>query len=117
MTAKPRRADVHYAIAEQLMDKNNRADPPPSGTDWMTMDHPAVKAMREINPGFMAAAMRLGTPAALEGLGNLLVMNLAVFYGEKVAMATLRDIAANAAPVAHMWGALAASEDHEPGHA
>jgi len=56
-------------------------------------------------------------PAALEGLGNLLIMNLATFYGEKVAMKTLRDIAANAAPVAHRWDALAASEDHEPGHA
>ena len=117
MTAKARRAKVHYAIVEELMDKNKRTDSPPSGTDWMTMDHPAVKAMREINPGFMSAAMRLGTPAALEGLGNLLVMNLAVFYGENVAMATLSDIAANAAPVAHMWGALAAAEDHEPGHA
>ena len=99
------------------MDKSKRKDPSAPGTDWMTMDHPAVKAMREIEPGFMSAAMRLGMAAALEGLGNLLVMHLATSYGEKVAMATLGDMAANAAPVAHMWGAVAAAEDHEPGHA
>jgi hypothetical protein len=81
------------------------------------MDHPMVQAMREIEPAFMSAAQRLGVPVALEALGNLLIMNLAAFYGEKVALATLGDIAANAAPVAHMWDALAASEDHEPGHA
>ena len=99
------------------MDKSKRTNPASPGTDWMTMDHPAVKAMREIEPGFMSAAMRLGMPAALEGLGNLLIMHLAAYYGEKVAIATLADIAANAAPVAHMWDALAASEDREPGHA
>jgi hypothetical protein len=99
------------------MDKSKRKDPSPPGTDWMTMDHPAFKAMQEIEPGFMFAAMRLGIPAALEGLGNLLIMHLAAAYGEKVALATLTDIAANAAPVAHMWDAVAAAEDHEPGHA
>jgi hypothetical protein len=99
------------------MGKSKRKDPSPPGTDWTTMDHPAVKAMREIEPGFMSAAMRLGMPAALEGFGNLLIMHLAAAYGEKVAMTTLADIAANAAPVAHMWDALAAAEDHEPGHA
>jgi len=83
----------------------------------VTTDDPVFKAMQEINPAFMSAAQRLGVPVALEGLGNLLIMNLAAFYGEKVAMATLGDIAANAAPVAHMWGAVAAAEDHEPGHA
>ena len=86
-------------------------------TTVVTADDPVFKAMQEINPAFMFAASRLGVPVALEGLGNLLIMNLAAFYGEKVAMATLGDIAANAAPVAHMWGALAAAEDHEPGHA
>ena len=90
-----------------------------NGTKTITMDSddPLAMAMRDIQPAFMSAAMRLGTPAALEGLGNLLIMNLATFYGEKAAMKTLRDIAANAAPVAHRWDALAASEDHEPGHA
>ena len=44
-------------------------------------------------------------------------MNLAAAYGEEAAMATLGGIAANAAPVAHMWSALAAAQDHEPGHA
>ena len=88
-----------------------------TGVDTITTDHPVVKAMQEINPAFMSAASRLGVSVALEGLGNLLIMNLAAFYGEKVAMAPLGDIAANAAPVAHMWGALAAAEDHEPGHA
>jgi hypothetical protein len=86
-------------------------------TKLVTVDDPVFKAMREIEPVFMSAASRLGAPAALEGLGNLLIMNLAAFYGEKVAMATLGDIAANAAPVAHMWDALAAAEDHAPGHA
>ena len=83
----------------------------------VTTDDPVFKAMQEINPAFMSAAQRLGVPVALEGLGNLLIMNLAAFYGERVAMATLGDIAANAAPVAHMWGAVAAAVDHEPGHA
>ena len=83
----------------------------------VTADDPVFKAMQEIQPAFMSAAQRLGVPVALEGLGNLLIMNLAAFYGEKVAIATLGDIAANAAPVAHMWGAVAAAEDHEPGHA
>ena len=99
------------------MDKNKRTDPSPTGTDWVTMDHPMFKAMQEIQPAFMSAAQRLGVPVALEALGNVLIMNLAAFYGEKVAMATLGDIAANAAPVARKWGAIAAAADHEPGHA
>jgi hypothetical protein len=86
-------------------------------TKVVTVDDPVFKAMREIEPAFMSVAQRLGPAVALEGLGNLLIMNLAAFYGEKVALATLSDIAANAAPVAHMWDAFAASEDHEPGHA
>jgi hypothetical protein len=109
--------DDDYQTVEELMDKSKRRDPSPPGTDWMTTDHPAVQAMREIEPGFVSAAMRLGMPAALEGLGNLLIMHLAAAYGEKVAMATLADVVANAAPVAHMWGAVAAAEDREPGHA
>jgi hypothetical protein len=83
----------------------------------MITDDPVIKAMRELNPAFVSLAQRLGTAVALEGLANILVMNLATAYGEEVAMATLGDIAANAAPVAHMWGALAAAQDHEPGHA
>ena len=83
----------------------------------MMTDDPVIKAMREINPAFVSVAQHLGTPVALQGLANILVMNLAAAYGEAVAMATLSEIAANAAPVAHMWGALAAAQDHEPGHA
>ena len=50
-----------------------------NGTKTITMDSddPLAMAMRDIQPAFMSAAMRLGTPAALEGLGNLLIMNLA----------------------------------------
>jgi hypothetical protein len=76
-----------------------------------------INAMREINPAFVSVAQHLGTPAALEGLANILVMNLAAAYGEEAAMATLREIAANAAPVAHIWAALTAAQNHEPGHA
>jgi hypothetical protein len=53
----------------------------------------------------------------LEGLANILVINLAAGYGEKVAMATLGDIARNARPIARMWSAVAVAADHEPGHA
>ena len=83
----------------------------------MITDDPVIKAMREINLAFVSVAQRLGTRVALEGLANILVMNLAAAYGEEVAMATLGEIAATAAPVAHMWGALAAAQGHEPGHA
>ena len=79
-----------------------------SAVTTMITDDPVIKAMREINPAFVAVAQGLGTRVALEGLANILVMNLAAAYGEEVAMATLGEIAANAAPVAHMWGALAA---------
>ena len=83
----------------------------------MTTDDPVVEAMQEINRAFFAAAQRLGVPIALEGLANILVINLAPAYGEKVTMAALGDIAANATPIARMWGAVAAAADHEPGHA
>ena len=83
----------------------------------VTADDPVVKAMQEINRAFFSAAQRLGVPVALEGLANILVINLAAAYGEKVAMATLGDIAAHAAPIARMWGAITAAADHEPGHA
>jgi hypothetical protein len=83
----------------------------------VTADDPVVKAMQEINRAFFAAAQRLGVTVALEGLANILVINLAAAYGEKVAMATLGDIAADATPIARIWGAVAAAADHEPGHA
>jgi hypothetical protein len=83
----------------------------------VTVNDPVVKAMQEINRAFFSVAQRLGVPVALEGLVNILIINLASAYGEKVAMATLGDTAANATPIAHMWGAIAAAADHEPGHA
>jgi hypothetical protein len=82
----------------------------------ITSDDPVFKAMQEINRAFFSAAQCLGVPAALEGLANILVINLAAGYGEKVAMATLGDIARNARPIARMWSAAVAA-DHEPGHA
>lgn len=86
-------------------------------TTIMTTDDPVVQAMQEINRAFFSAAQRLGVPVALEGLANILVINLAAAYGEKGAMATLGEIAATATPIARMWGAVAAAADHEPGHA
>jgi hypothetical protein len=83
----------------------------------MITDDPVIKAMREINRAFVSVAQRLGTPVALEGLANILVMNLAAAYGEEVTMAMLSEIAGSAAPVAHMWSGLTAAQDHEPGHA
>jgi len=83
----------------------------------MTTYDPVVEAMQEINRAFFAAAQRLGVPVALKGLANILVINLAGAYGEKVTMAALDYIAANATAIARMWGAVAAAEDHEPGHA
>ena len=83
----------------------------------MNINDPVIKAMHEMNPAFVSAAKRLGTAVALEGLANILVMNLAAAYGEKVAIATLGEIAANAAPVAHLWDALAVAQNQEPGHA
>jgi len=86
-------------------------------TAVITSDHPVFKAMQEINCAFFSAAQRFGVPTALEGLANILVINLAAGYGEKVAMATLGDIASNATPIARMWSAVAAAADHEAGHA
>ena len=83
----------------------------------ISADDPVFKAMQEINRAFFSAAQRLGVPVALEGLANILVINLAAAYGEAVAMATLGDIAAHATPIARMWGIVAAAADHEPGHA
>jgi hypothetical protein len=83
----------------------------------VTVNDPVFKAMQEINRAFFSAAQRLGVPVALEGLANILVINLAAAYGETVAMATLGDIAAHATPIARMWGIAAAAADHEPGHA
>ena len=83
----------------------------------MTTDDPVVEAMQEINRAFFATAQRLGVPVALEGLAKFLVINLAAAYGEKVTMAALGDIAANATLIARMWGAVAAAADHEAGHA
>jgi hypothetical protein len=83
----------------------------------ITADDPVFKAMQEINRSFFSAAQRLGVPVALEGLANILVINLAAAYGEKAAMATLGDIAAHATPIAREWGAVAAAAAHEPGHA
>jgi hypothetical protein len=86
-------------------------------TTVLTADDPVVKAMQEINGAFFSAAQRLGVSVALEGLANILVINLAAAYGEKDAMATLRDIAATATPIARIWGAVAAAAYHEPGYA
>jgi hypothetical protein len=82
-----------------------------------TADDPMVNAMQEINRAFFSAAQRPGVPVALDGLANILVINLATTYGTNVAMATLSDIAAYATPVAYMWETVAAAADQEPGHA
>ena len=86
-------------------------------TVMVTSDDPVFKAMQEINRAFFSVAQHRGVPVALEGLANILVINLAAGYGEEVTMATLGDIAANARPIARMWGAVTAASDHEPGHA
>ena len=86
-------------------------------TVMVTSDDPVFKAMQEINRAFSSVAQRRRVPVALEGLANILVINLAAGYGEEVTMATLCDIAANAGPIARMWGAVTAASDHEPGHA
>ncbi|MBV8133684.1 MAG: hypothetical protein JO282_14405 [Alphaproteobacteria bacterium] len=86
-------------------------------TTLITADDPVVKAMQEINRAFFSAAQRFGVSAAIEGLANILVINLAAGYGAEVAMSTLGDIAKNATPIARIWGAVARAADHEPGHA
>ena len=83
----------------------------------VTADDPVFKAMQEINRAFFSSAQHVGVPVALEGLANILVINLAAAYGEKVAMAALGDIATYATPIARIWGAVAAAANHEPGHA
>ena len=83
----------------------------------ITSDDPVFKAMQEINRAFFSSAQHVGVPVALEGLANILVINLAAAYGEKVAMAALGDIATYATPIARIWGAVAAAANHEPGHA
>ena len=83
----------------------------------VTADDPVFKAMQEINRAFFSSAQHVGVPVALEGLANILVINLAAAYGEKVAMAALGDIAIYATPIARIWGAVAAAANHEPGHA
>ena len=88
-----------------------------SMTIELTAGDPVVKAMQEINRAFSSAAQCLGVPVGLEGLANILVINLAAAYSETVAMATLGDIAAHATPIARMWGIVAAAADYEPGHA
>jgi hypothetical protein len=75
----------------------------------MITDDPALKAMREINPAFVSVTRHFGTPVAGREPCS------GVWRGSE--MATLGEIAANAAPVAHMWGVLAAAQDHELGHA
>ena len=85
-------------------------------TVMVTSDDPVFKAMQEINRAFFSVAQRRGVPVVLEGLANILVINLAAGYGEEVTMATLGDIAANAGPIARMWDAVTAASDHEPGH-
>ena len=65
----------------------------------------------------MFVAQRVGSAVALEGLASILVINLVAAYGEEVAIATLGEITANAAPVAHLWHALASVQHQEPGHA
>jgi hypothetical protein len=83
----------------------------------MITHDPVLNAMREINPAFVSVTRHFGIPVALEALVNILVVNPAAAYGEEVTMATLGEIAANAASVAQMWDTLAAALDHELGHA
>ena len=86
-------------------------------TRIVTADDPVVKAMQEIHNGLYRAAEAVGLQAAMEGLGNILVINLAAAYGEKAAMQILGEIAATATPIARMWSSLADAAHHDPGHA
>jgi hypothetical protein len=87
-----------------------------SMTTIMTADDPLVKAMQDIHQALMYATQAFGLQAALEGLGNILVINLAAAYGEKAAMTILGEIATTATPIARQWSAIAAAAHHEPGH-
>jgi hypothetical protein len=86
-------------------------------TRFVSADDPVVKVMLELHYAFSRAAEAFGMPLALEGLGNILIINLAGAYGEETAMSILRQIAATAAPVARQWSDVAAAAHHEPGHA
>ena len=86
-------------------------------TRTMTADDPVAMVMQDIHYTFFTTARSFGVPAALEGLANVLIINLAAAYGEKGAMTLLGEIAENATPVARQWSAFAAFADHEPGHA
>ena len=86
-------------------------------TRTMTADDPVAMVMQDIHYTFFTTARSFGVPAALEGLANVLIINLAAAYGEKGTMKILGEIAANATPVARQWSGFAALADHEPGHA
>ena len=86
-------------------------------TRTMTADDPVAMVMQDIHYTFCATARSFGVPTALEGLANILIINLAAAYGEKGRMQILGEIAANATPVARQWSGFAAMADHEPGHA
>jgi hypothetical protein len=88
-----------------------------SMTIKLTPDDPVVKAMQQLHYALFCTAEAFGLPAALEGLTNILIINLAAAYGEKAALRILGEIATTATPIARQWGALAAAADHEPGHA
>jgi hypothetical protein len=83
----------------------------------MTADDPVAMVMQDIHYAVFSTARAFGLPAALEGLANVLIINLAAAYGEKRAMKILGDIAATATPIVRRWGSIAAAADHEPGHA
>jgi hypothetical protein len=86
-------------------------------TRTITADDPVVKVMQQIHYALFCAAEAFGLPAALEGLANILIINLASAYGEKAAMRILGEIAATATPIAREWSDLAVAAHHEPGHA
>jgi hypothetical protein len=88
-----------------------------SMTKIVTADDPVIKAMQEFHCALYSTAQAFGLRAALEGLANILIINLAAAYGEKAAMTILGEIAATATPIARRWSAIAAAADHEPGHA
>ena len=83
----------------------------------VTPDDPVFKAMQQIHYALFCTAEAFGLPAALEGLANILIINLAAAYGEKAALRILGEIATTATPIARRWAGIAAAADHEPGHA
>ena len=56
----------------------------------MTADDPVAMVMQDIHYTFFTTARSFGVPAALEGLANVLIINLAAAYGEKGAMKNTR---------------------------